>query len=72
MDIDPHNLGPVVYKLDQVITREDLKSIMEGFAYQYGTAHWWEKDKKSELLHAIEVVRALENWLNDGKKMEAL
>ncbi len=72
MDIDPHNLGDPVYKADQVVTRDDLRMLKEGFVYQYQEAKWWEKGKKQELLQAVMVVHAIESWLNEGKKVENL
>jgi hypothetical protein len=72
MDIDPHNLGEPVFKGDQVVTYSDLLAIMEGFAYRYNHARWWEFMKKREFKYGVMVTNSIMKWLDDGKKVVTL
>lgn len=68
MSIDPNNLGPKVYKEDQVITREDLAMLRLYFYTQEVEAV--SDGDISRAAGACNGHRALEEvlvWLNEGK-----
>lgn len=69
MDIDPHNLGEPVYKRDQVITRDDLLSVLEGFAWQYQQTPLRQRTLRQDFVKAANTVNALINWLDAGKPL---
>ncbi len=66
MDIDPNNLGPVVYKEEQVITKEDLSHFLSEIGtglMEETTPIDFERAKT-----AIAVLSILLDWISNNKK----
>ena len=69
MEINPHDLGPKVYKEEQVVTLEDLQIFIDdlkGFMFSN------EIDKESEVkaLTTIHVFEVLTEWIGNNKEQE--
>jgi len=72
-EIDPHNLGPRVYKEDQVLTRDDLYYLET--CYKLNEVNYMSLgriEEAKECCIAHQVTAALQNWLDKGKPREDL
>lgn len=67
MSIDPHNLGPTVYKYEQVITLKDLDNITEYLMETVNDTviNSAEADRLRVTLRLLEI---LYTWVKTGKK----
>jgi len=69
MGIDPNDLGPPVYKEDQVITENDLMYLSQ--CYRHNEAYFRDEEMpKEEFTCCIshQVVEAIYEWLKRGKE----
>lgn len=67
-EIDPHNLGPEVYKYDQVITLQDLIKLRKHY-YNLENVLYLNKQLDESFKACIGhlTVEALIEWLEEGK-----
>ena len=65
-DIDPSNLGPPVYKYDQIITVSDIKNMMIVLGAQMEDQNNTEieEDRYETVIRVLEILIV---WVNSGK-----
>ena len=69
MTIDPDNLGPPVYKDDQVITEDDLQYLFECYKHNEDAFMGQGMMKEaSTCCVSHQVISALQEWLRSGKE----
>jgi len=72
MTVDPHNLGPIAYKYEDVITEKDL---LDWSTSMYAAEReFYKRDKISiaEAHHTLHVAfEVLQLWLADGKARDS-
>ena len=67
-DIDPRDLGPKVFKYDQIVTIEDIEHMI----IYYGKAeellrYDGDHEKADHICTAHKTMEALAQWVRDGK-----
>lgn len=73
MSFDPKNLGKPLYEPEQVLTLEDLEELM--FMYEQLEAESFfhgNLDESQGARAVYTVVKALRDWLEDGKDKKLL
>lgn len=66
MTIDPHNLGPRVFKEDQVITYQDLEDIVDELSKE-ANKDPMDTESFKRYITAMRVLKVLALWLEEGK-----
>ena len=65
-DINPYNLGPVVYKYEQIITLEDLENIM-AILDEQADNEYLDHDQTARYETFVRVLEVLRAWIKTGK-----
>ncbi len=73
MEIDPNNLGPLVYKEEQVITKEDLLCFIEDItelADELALQGKLDEDLNERVNLGIHLLETLLIWIEGNKKKD--
>ena len=68
MDIDPNNLGPIVYKEEQVITKEDLEGFISDLQ-DFTNENDVDPESLLKTDAVISCFEILHDWISNNKQM---
>lgn len=70
-EIDPNNLGPTVYKYDQVITKEDIEWLREMYVqYEKSFGELGDVTNGTKCCIAHKLMDGMLDWIEKGKPLE--